>query len=399
MNIYLIAALSFIVGLSTGLIVWFRVKSKAMARHAELESTIASLEAEKKGAEDKIDWIGKAEEKMREAFKAFASDAIQSNTEMLTGQAKKDISSIVDPLKENLTSLDGHVRELEKNREGAYKSLEQQLADIKETHIRLQETTNTLSHALKSPTVRGRWGEFELRRVVEMAGMVNHVDFDEQASAEEGRPDMIIRLPNGGVLPVDSKFPLTAYMDAIESEDEDRRNINLAKHAVAMKGRIKELGQKKYWDQFSKTPDFVVMFIPNEACLGAAFEKDHTLLEFAIERKVLISSPINLLALLRSVAYGWQQHTISENAQQIEKVGKELYDRMKTFIDHFATLGNSLKKSVDNYNKAVGSMDRRLIPVSKRLKELGVSDKDLEAPDDIDVVPRLPDAVAEDEKE
>ncbi len=393
MNLILIAMVSFLVGLSIGLIVWYRTKSNAMTRTSELETEIASLGAEKKGNAEKLDWIGSAEESMRDAFKALASDALKSNTEMLTGQAKKDISSIVDPLKENLTSLDGHVRELEKSRQGAYKSLEQQLKDIKETHTRLQETTSTLSHALKAPTVRGRWGELQLRRVVEMAGMVRHVAFDEQTSTEKGRPDMIVHLPNGGVLPVDSKVPMNAYLAAMESEDEEKRNRKLSEHAGAMKGRIQELGLKQYWDQFDKTPDFVVMFVPNEACLGAAFEKDPGLLEYAIEKKVLISSPVNLLALLRSVAYGWQQHTISENALKIVKEGSELYGRMKTFIEHFSTLGKSLGKTVDNYNKAVGSMDRRLIPVSKRLQELGVSEHELEAPDDIDVIPGIPSSV------
>jgi len=364
MNLILIAMVSFLVGLSIGLIVWYRTKSNAMTRTSELETEIASLGAEKKGNAEKLDWIGRAEESMRDAFKALASDALKSNTEMLTGQAKKDISSIVDPLKENLTSLDGHVRELEKSRQGAYKSLEQQLKDIKETHTRLQE-----------------------------AGMVRHVAFDEQTSTEKGRPDMIVYLPNGGVLPVDSKVPMNAYLAAMESEDEEKRNRKLSEHAGAMKGRIQELGLKQYWDQFDKTPDFVVMFVPNEACLGAAFEKDPGLLEYAIEKKVLISSPVNLLALLRSVAYGWQQHTISENALKIVKEGSELYGRMKTFIEHFSTLGKSLGKTVDNYNKAVGSMDRRLIPVSKRLQELGVSEHELEAPDDIDVIPGIPSSV------
>jgi DNA recombination protein RmuC len=390
MNMIILGVASFLAGLSIGMITWFRTKSNAMQRTSELESELATLRAENKVSLEKLEWIEKAEVKMREAFKALASDALTTNSEMLTGQTKKDISSIVDPLKENLTSLDGHVRELEKSREGAYKSLEQQLKDIKETHTKLQETTNTLSHALKSPTVRGRWGELELRRVVEMAGMVKYVDFDEQASTDKGRPDMIVHLPGRGVLPVDSKFPLRAYMDAIESEDEENRNRYLSEHATAMKDRIKELGQKQYWDQFENSPDFVVMFVPNESCLGAAFEKDPGLLEFAIEKKVLISSPINLLALLRSVAYGWQQQTVSENAQKIVGEAKNLYDRMKTFISHFSVLGNSLEKTVDNYNKAVGSMDRRLIPISKRMQELHVSEEELSAPDMIDVTPSLP---------
>jgi DNA recombination protein RmuC len=396
MSIITVSAVSFLLGLAVGLAAWLRAKSGAMRRSAGLESTIAALEAERKGAAEKLDWIEKAEQNMRDAFKALASDALKSNSEMLTGQARKDISSIVDPLKENLSSLDGHVRELEKSREGAYKSLEQQLRDLRETHTRLQETTSTLSHALKAPTVRGRWGELQLRRVVEMAGMVGHVAFDEQAQAEKGRPDMIVHLPNGGVLPVDSKVPLGSYMDAMESDDEQRRAGKLAEHARAMKERIQELGLKQYWDQFEKTPDFVVMFVPNEACLGAAFERDPALLEYAIEKKVLISSPVTLLALLRTVAYGWQQQRISENALKIVKEGSELYARMQTFIDRFAALGKSLGRTVDSYNAAVGSMNRRLIPVSRRLQDLGVSEKELEAPEEIDAAPGLPSSAEKD---
>jgi DNA recombination protein RmuC len=390
MNLILIGILSFIVGLIIGLIAWYRAKTNAMHRSSELESTVAELKAENKGSAEKLEWMENAEDKLREAFKSLASDALNANTEMLTGQAKKDISSIVDPLKENLTSLDGHVRELEKSREGAYKSLEQQLKDIKDTHTRLQETTSSLSHALSAPTVRGRWGELQLRRVVELAGMVNHVAFDEQATTDGGRPDMIVHLPNGGVLPVDSKVPLSAYKTAMESDDEEKRARKLSEHAGAMKGRIQELGQKQYWDQFKKTPDFVVMFVPNEACLGAAFDKDPGLLEYAIEKKVLISSPVTLLALLRSVAYGWQQHKVSENALKIVSESKELYKRLKIFLGIFEEVGKSLSKATEKYNKAVGSMQRRLIPQSKKMQELHVSEEELSAPEPIEVTPRLP---------
>ncbi|MDD3643351.1 MAG: DNA recombination protein RmuC [Candidatus Krumholzibacteria bacterium] len=399
MNVILIGVISFLIGLSVGLALWYRSKTGALRAHSELGSRIQVLEAEKSATAEKLAWVEKAEEKMREAFKALAGDVLQSNSQMLTDQAKKDISSLVDPLKENLTSLDGHVRELEKSREGAYKSLEQQLRDLRETHTRLQETTSSLSHALRSPTVRGRWGELQLRRVVEMAGMVSHVAFDEQAASEQGRPDMIVRLPNEGVLPVDSKVPLNAYLSAMECTDETVRAQKLAEHARAMRSRIQELGLKQYWDQFEKAPDFVVMFVPNEACLGAAFEKDPDLLEYAIDKKVLISSPVTLLALLRSVAYGWQQQTISENAMKIVREGGELYSRMETFIERFATLGKTLGKSVESYNAAVGSLDRRLIPVSRRLRDLGVSCRELDAPGDIDKMPTLPSSSGADMKE
>jgi DNA recombination protein RmuC len=379
----------FMLGLFIGLAVWNKAKSAYDKESGTLRIRIAALEQDHVIDADKLQWVEQAEQKMRDAFKALASDALQSNSKSLTALTKKDIQGVVDPLKKNLESLDGHVRELEKNRQGAYKSLEQQLKQVQETHAKLHETTLTLTQALRSPTVRGRWGEIQLRRVVEMAGMVKNVEFDEQVSTDLGRPDMIAHLPNGGVLPVDAKVPLNSYLDAMESSDEELRKGHLKAHAKAMRDRIRELAQKKYWDQFESSPDFVVMFVPNEACLGAAFEYDSQLLEYAIENKVLISSPVTLLALLRTVAYGWQQHQITANAMKIANEGRELYGRLETFIQRLADVGKNLKKSVDSYNRAVGSLDRRLIPAARRFEELGLSTSELNAPDEVDLVPQL----------
>jgi DNA recombination protein RmuC len=390
----LACVVAFLVGLIAGLALWHRARSRAAAESASLREKVVSLEKEREAVAEKLDWIRKAEENMRDAFKALASDSLKSNSEMLTAQVKKDFQGVVDPLKESLTSLDGHVRELEKNREGAYKDMVQRLSELRDTHAKLQQSTISLTEALRSPTVRGRWGEIQLRRVVEMAGMVKHVAFDEQATTELGRPDMIAYLPNGGVLPVDSKVPLTAYLTAMEAQDDDARKHHLRDHAKAMRSRVKELGQKQYWDQFPSAPDFVVMFVPNEACLGAAFEYDPELLEYAIEKKVLISSPVTLLALLRAVAYGWQQHRITENALKIADQGKDLYGRLESFIRHFSDLGESVEKVVRRYNAAVGSLDRRLMPAARRFEELGLSGKEeIEAPGEVDLVPSLPAAV------
>jgi DNA recombination protein RmuC len=220
-----------------------------------------------------------------------------------------------------------------------------------------------------------------------MAGMVNHVSFDEQASTESGRPDMIAHLPQRGILPIDSKVPLASYLAAMETTDDRLRKRKLEQHAKAMRERVKELGLKQYWDQFDKAPDFVVMFVPNEACLGAAFEKDPGLLEYAIEKKVLISSPVNLLALLRAVAYGWQQHQITDNAIKIAKEGQELYNRLVTFVDRLADVGKNLKKSVASYNRAMGSLDKRLLPAVRRFQEMGLSTTALDAPQEIELQP------------
>jgi DNA recombination protein RmuC len=223
-----------------------------------------------------------------------------------------------------------------------------------------------------------------------MAGMLNHVSFDEQAATDLGRPDMITYLPNGGILPVDSKVPLGAYLSAVESIEEEKRKLHLAEHAKAMRSRIRDLAQKQYWEQFPSSPDFVVMFVPNEACLGAAFESDPSLLEHAIGKKVLICSPVTLVALLRSVAYGWQQKHLTENAARIAEEGRELYARLELFVRRFSEAGQAIGKAVERYNAAVGSLERRLMPAARRFQELGVSSEDLVGPAHIDGVASIP---------
>ena len=379
----------FFLGLFIGLAAWYRAKSASQKEREELKISLTALEKEREADTEKLSWADQAESKMREAFAALASDALQANSEALTKRTKGDLEGVVDPLKENLKTLDGYVRELESARKGAYESLQQQLTQLGNTHARLQETTTSLTQALKSPTVRGRWGELQLRRVVELAGMTSHVAFDEQASTEMGRPDMIVHLPNEAVLPIDSKVPLDAYLAAATATDEQLRKQNLAQHAKAMRERVKELGQKQYWEQFERAPDFVVMFIPNEACLGAAFENDPDLLEYAIAKKVLVSSPVNLLALLKAVAYGWQQHQIADNAIKIAREGQELFNRLKKFVDHLSDVGKSLKKLVDGYNRAMASLDKRLLPAVRRFQDMGLSTKELDAPKEIEVQPKV----------
>lgn len=387
--IVLAVVCGFLLGLFIGLAVWYRAKAAAQQEREELKISLTVLEKEREADTDKLSWAEQAESKMREAFAALASDALQANSEALTKRTKGDLENIVDPLKENLKTLDGYVRELESTRKGAYESLQQQLTQLGNTHARLQETTTSLTQALKSPTVRGRWGELQLRRVVELAGMASHVAFDEQASTESGRPDMIVYLPHQGILPIDSKVPLDAYLAATAATDDKLRKQHLTQHAKAMRERVKELGQKRYWDQFERAPDFVVMFIPNEACLGAAFENDPDLLEYAITKKVLVSSPVNLLALLKAVAYGWQQHQIAENAIKIAREGQELFNRLKKFVDHLADVGKSLKKLVDGYNRALASLDKRLLPAVRRFQDMGLSTKELDAPQEIEVLPKV----------
>ena len=390
MVLILASAAAFMLGFLIGLIFWYRSKARLDKENTDLKVRLTAEERDRQAGVEKAGWIEKAEAQMREAFKALAADALRANSELMNAQARKDLLGIVQPVKENLNSLDSHIRELEKARQGAYRSLVQQIIDLQQTHSKLQESTITLTQALKSPTVRGRWGEIQLRRVVEMAGMLKHVSFDEQAATDLGRPDMIVYLPNGGTLPVDSKVPLGAYLSAVESTEEEKRKVHLAEHAKAMRSRIRDLAQKQYWEQFPSSPDFVVMFVPNEACLGAAFEFDPSLLEHAIGKKVFISSPVTLVALLRAVAYGWQQKHLTENAVRIAGEGRELYARLELFVKRFSEAGQALGKAVERYNAAVGSLERRLMPAARRFQELGLSSGDLVEPVPIDSLASSP---------
>jgi len=395
MTIELAALLGFLTGLLIGVVCWLRSHREAEALRIKLAGVSVRLESE----QERGQWNQEAEERTRQSFKALASEVLHQNSQSLTERAKDNLESILAPMKERLLSLDGHVNSLEKQRVGAYKDLIAQVAGLRETQSPLQKTTSTLGEALKSPTVRGQWGEIQLRRVVELAGMVNHVAFDEQVSGDKGRPDLIAYLPNGGVLPVDSKVPLASYMDAMEATDGEARKVALIGHAKAMRERVRELAQRQYWDQFESTPDFVVMFVPNETFLAAAFEQDPELLEKAIESRVLISSPINLLALFKAVAYGWQQHKMSENATLIVAEARELTVRMSTFADRLGALGRTLDKSVDAYNKTVGSLQRRLIPAARRFEELGVPTGDLQAPDQISRAANIPEDTGENQQD
>ena len=374
--VFVVGVAAFLAGLLIGLIVWHRARIK-----------LTAIEKESEAAGEKLQWSEAAQEQLKNSFTALAHDALKANSETLTTQARQDLQNLVKPLSENVTNLEKNVRQMEEKREGAYQGIREQLKTIGETHATLQRTTYSLTEAMKSPTVRGRWGELQLRRVVEMAGMVNHVSFDEQQSTDAGRPDMTIHLPNEGVVPIDSKVPMDAYMAAMGEGDERQRQEHLKAHAQAMRLRVRELSQKRYWDQFDNSPDFVVMFVPNEGCLAAAFDLDKTLIDYAIGNKILPCAPVNLVALLKTVASAWQQRQVTENANRIAEEGKELYSRLNKFFEHLSAMGASIGKSVDAYNKAVGSLDRRLMPSAKRFQELGISETDVESPKQIDARP------------
>jgi len=394
---WLIGIVAFVFGFAiAGGLLWRRlstIRDEAERLKIELAQSQASLQAEK----EKTAWTDETRSQLRDAFKALASDELEAKSEKLKVTAKDELGGVVGPLKEELTKLDKHVRELEGKREGAYSKLGTQITLLQTLQDSLKQQTTTLAEALRAPTVRGRWGEVQLRRLVELAGMEEHVDFVEQESGEVGRPDMTVRLPQGGILPIDSKVPLGDFLKAMETEDDQLRKQALHKHAQALRSRVRELSQKAYWDQFPKTPEVVVMFVPVEASLAAAFQHDSELFEYAIDNKVLVSSPVVLFALLKAVAFGWQQQQIAENAKQIADQGKTVYDRILKFVEYLSGMGKSLESCVMKYNEAIGSLEGRLLPAARRFTEMGVSAKKIDSPRHVELQPRSPSPAQEED--
>jgi DNA recombination protein RmuC len=337
----------------------------------------ANLAAEHKNIEEQKALLGEAEAKLKDAFSALSADALKDSRKEFLSQADEKLK----PIQQLLSNYETHLREIEKARSDAYGGLKNNLDSLARAHDLLQREAHQLSTALRSPTVRGRWGEMTLRRVVEVAGMGDHCTFEEQASVttEDGRlrPDMKILLPGHRVIVVDSKVPLAAYMDAFEAKDEAARLAALARHAQDVRKHVQALKQKAYWEQIGHAADFVVLFLPGESFFSAALEQDRSLLEDAMANKVFLATPTTLMALLNVVAHGWRQQEMAENAEKIGTVGRELYERVAKFAEHFARVGKGLKGAAEAYNEAVGSYESRVQPAARRLAEqAAVADKE-----------------------
>ena len=355
----------------------------------------AVLEADRKSHEARVVELTRMGAELEKKFAGLASEVLGKNSESFlklvserfekhSESAREDlekrrtaIETLVKPLGENLTKFERKVGEIEKAREGAYRAIAEQVKSLADGQTGLRTETSRLVQALRRPETRGRWGEYQLRNVLEMAGMTAHVDFVEQSTIEGDngklRPDVIIRIPGGKSIVIDAKTPLDAYLNAVEADDEDERRKFIDAHARQVREHVRALASREYWKALPETPEFVVMFVPGEAFFAAAIESDRELFESAARRGILISTPTSLIALVKTIAYGWQQEKLAENAKAVAAQGRDLYDRIKIFGGHMGDIGKSLQQAVERYNKGVGSLERRVLPAARKFETLGVT--------------------------
>jgi DNA recombination protein RmuC len=380
------------------------------AAHAATARLEAALASERSAAAEKLAVVNAAETALREAFQALSAKALQDNNAAFLALAKtalgefqerasgdlehrrQAIDQLVRPIRESLERVGVQLQTVEKERVGAYSALSEQVQALAVGQQQLQGETANLVRALRTPSVRGRWGEMQLRRVVELAGMLAHCDFHEQqtVTTEDGRrrPDMIVQLPGGRHLVVDAKAPLLAYLDAVEAADESLRDASFKEHARQVRDHVSALGAKTYWAQFQPSPELVVMFLPAETFLNAALQHDPTLIEFAAVRRVVLASPTSLIALLYAIAHGWQQQAVAEGVLELSRLGRDLYDRLRTLVGHFEQLRRGLNTATTAYNDAMGSLEKRVLVAARRFQDMNTSAPELPTIAPIDLVAR-----------
>jgi len=377
---------------------------------------VTELENERRASIEKLRIVEGAREELAQAFRAASAEALKNNSEAFLAHAEEKLARyqeaakgdlekrhqaidlVLKPVRETLEKVGTQVQEIEKARTGAYAGLSEQVKSLMGSQEQLRNETATLVKALRQPHARGQWGELQLKRVVELAGMVEHCDFEPQATTHtpDGalRPDMIVRLPGSKRIVVDSKVPLDAYLRAVEAPDESERQRHLENHARQVRTHIEKLAKKRYWEHVEASPEFVLAFIPNEALFRAAFEEDPSLIEFGADQRVFAVSPMTLIPLLRTIHYCWRQEALAENAKHVSDLGAELFKRLTDMTAHFSRVGTSLGKAVESYNKAIGSYEARVLVTARRFSEQGAVplDADIDSPELVETLVRSPQA-------
>ncbi len=409
-NILLIVALCmFLLGVVLTYLLYSRPLQQAQR---EIERLQLQLQTEEQIHEERLLMLDDAQDRLHNTFAAASQRALRDNNQHFLqlaqesmrrfhsesqadlDQRKLSIQHLLDPIRQSLEKTEQQIQTIEKERHASFGTLGEQLRNLGMDQVALRQETSKLSTALRMPGMRGQWGELSLKRIVEMAGMVEHCDFIEQVQRSNTertiRPDMLIRMPDKRELIIDAKAPMDAYLDASQAENEAQRQQHLQRHARSVREHVRVLAGKRYWEQFSGAPDFVVLFLPGEQFLGAALEQDKTLMQDALEARVILSTPATLMALLRAVAFGWQQAVLTENAAKIRDVGAELHKRLAVFTTHVERLGKNLEAGVDSYNRMLGSIERSVMPGARRLSELGIdSGRELLSPEPLEGSPRV----------
>jgi DNA recombination protein RmuC len=393
------------------LITWLSTRSRRLRMQRSLELLETKLKDQDALQRERDSAFEAATSRLATAFSELANQSLRSNSENFLRlaeqnlgahqeKAKRELSereraveNLVKPIRDAINQSQQQIAELEKARSEAYGGIKSQLETMQRDQRFLAQETQNLVNALRRPQVRGRWGEITLRRLVELAGMVEHCDFQEQVHGGSDdkviRPDMIIRMPDRRELVVDVKTPLDAYLEAIEAKDDAQHKLGLERHARNVRDHIRKLASKSYWEQFSSSPDFVILFIPGDQFLSAALDQDPELIESALSQRIILATPSSFVALLKAVAYGWRQLALAENAEEIRRLAEDLYGRLSVFVSHLNKVGRQLGSSVESYNRAVGSLERKVLPGARKFTELGIHPKrELETVEPLESLPR-----------